>query len=148
MLSIVLKPEVPVSSRQVQIQMYVLCVIQVADTQLTTHVTGSSVRGSARVHNTVQVAFKPRHKTSSQRPGPSVARALKFETPAVSAHPQSASRVQDWIDHVQVPAQAGINQHQIKPLELPKFDGLQKNYVRWRQRFMRLVDDAGWLTMI
>ena len=112
-----------------------------ADTQLTTRVTGSSVRDSARVHNTVQAAFKPGHKTSSQRPGPSVAQALKFETPAVSAHPQSASRVQDWIDHVQVPAQAGINQHQIKPLELPKFDGLQKSYVRWRQRFMRLVDD-------
>ena len=124
-------------------------------TELTTGVTGSSVRDSRHAPNTVQAAFKSRSKpASSHKPvrEAAAARGAYFETPtARAADPRlqapsanqcaSARRVQDWVDRVQVPVPAGINQHQVKPLELPRFDGMQRSYVRWRQRFMRLVDD-------
>ena len=75
-------------------------------------------------------------------------------TPVVQGHlgrswPQAASdtargkadRVSSWVQGVQSAPFSGISQHQIQPLELPKFDGSQKNYIRWRQKFLRLVDD-------
>ena len=31
--------------------------------------------------------------------------------------------------------------HRVKPLELPKFSGLEKDFLRWRQHFHRIVDD-------
>ena len=32
-------------------------------------------------------------------------------------------------------------QHFLRPLELPKFNGDQRDYTKWKQRFLRLVDD-------
>ena len=60
-------------------------------------------------------------------------------TPAGTASGRRAAEVQTWVNSV--PPYPGIQQHHIRPLDLPKFNGEQKSYIRWRQKFLRLVDD-------
>ena len=40
-----------------------------------------------------------------------------------------------------MPLMAPASLHYVKPLELPRFDGKQANYVAWRQRFNRIVHE-------
>ena len=74
-------------------------------------------------------------------------RSVSAQNPATHPHgpedPTASARyVQNWVNSVPHSAgYVGIPQFQIKPLELPKFNGQQESYLRWRQRFMRLVDD-------
>eukprot|EP00117_Sycon_ciliatum_P034581 scpid8721/ scgid26367/ len=74
-------------------------------------------------------------------------RSVSAQNPATRPHgpedPTASARyVQNWVNSVPHSAgYVGIPQFQIKPLELPKFNGQQESYLRWRQRFMRLVDD-------
>ena len=58
-----------------------------------------------------------------------------------SASRRTGAEIQEWVDSVQPFPSTGIRHHHVKPLELPKFNGDQKVYIRWRQRFLRLVDD-------
>ncbi|XP_065177011.1 uncharacterized protein LOC135806713 [Sycon ciliatum] len=55
--------------------------------------------------------------------------------------PPDMARVQKWADGIPDGWRQGIRQAQIKPLELPKFNGEESSYMKWQQRFLRLVDE-------
>jgi len=53
--------------------------------------------------------------------------------------------VQSWLHNVpREPPR--FPQQQLKPLELPKFDGEARSYARWRQTFKRLVDEDPYMS--
>ena len=102
------------------------------------------MNAAARSFKPAKAGAASRTHLDSDAPHPSVS----AENPATDPHgPEDATAcaryVQNWVNSVPHSAgYVGILQFQIKPLELPKFNGQQESYLRWRQRFMRLVDDG------
>ena len=97
-------------------------------------------QGQAQRDTTVASALALRPLADTFTPKSEVPLERKWRSATTAG--RSAAEVENWLDSVPpfYPPPA-VGQHHIKPLDLPKFSGEQRAYVRWRQRFLRLIDD-------
>ena len=83
------------------------------------------------------------HKTpahSAWKTTPAEGSKRPVVTHAGTASRRTPAEVRGWVGSV--PSfPAGIHLHHIKPLQLPKFNGEQRAYIPWQQRFLGLADD-------
>ncbi|XP_065185956.1 uncharacterized protein LOC135816784 [Sycon ciliatum] len=95
-------------------------------------------------------AFQPmgtRSKVRLAPPPPEYLGAPPAEGQSTHPGPEVQSAQSYAIPYVEAPAiRSPWSRHHLKPLELPKFSGKDKDFGRWRQRFKQLVEEDTYMS--